>query len=247
MRLPRAFVDTGAQHTVLTRAAAEAAGVELAPVDIPLVGFASFSTRPGLIRRLQLGDVTLRDVPVYVGDSPALLQAGGQASLGIDLLHHLRVTMDYPAQQATIEAVSPADSRQPLAKGEWEIGLWTFSQVCLAQVAMPDGSFARTLIDTGNPRGTYLSPRWANRRLPDFPSLRGWYAQHYRRGRYSLADWQLDGRQFSSWPVLDTLPRPLERMDVVDLLLGLDLLAEYRVEIDLPARHLRLHRDAPLR
>ena len=39
----------------------------------------------------------------------------------------------------------------------------------------------------------------------------------------------------ANWPVRGTLSPELERLDIVDLLVGHDLLSRYRVEIDLPA------------
>lgn len=249
--LTRAFVDTGAQHTLLTSAAAAAAGVELGPDGVDLVGFSSFPARPGLVRRLRLGSVELHDVPVYVGDSPPLAQAEGQASLGIDLLYHLRVVMDYPRQQATIApALRDAGTREPAStraegdqRSSWEIPLWTFSNTCLAQGRMADGSIARTLIDTGNGQGTYLSRRWASRRLPDFQPFKNWYLLRHRVGRFSLARWELGSEELADWPVRGTLPGDLERLDLVDVLVGHDLLARYRVEIDLAGRALRLETE----
>jgi hypothetical protein len=41
--------------------------------------------------------------------------------------------------------------------------------------------------------------------------------------------------------VRGTLPADLERLNVVDVLIGHDLLARYRVEIDLPGRRLTLN------
>jgi len=78
------FVDTGAQHTVITRAAAKAAGVRIRPGDIELAGFATATAEAGLIETLQLGSLTIRNVPVLVGDSPALTAAEG-SSHGYDV------------------------------------------------------------------------------------------------------------------------------------------------------------------
>jgi hypothetical protein len=243
-RLSHVFVDTGAQHTLLTPAAAAVAGVEVGPACAQMIGFSNFSARPGIVRRLRLGELVLKDVPVYVGESPALTQAGGQASLGIDLLYHLRVVMDYPRRQVIVEPAAGAGSREPVAQpaaAGWEIPLWTFSQTCLAQGRMPDGEYARTLIDTGNRHGTYLSTHWASRRVPDFQPLKNWFAHRYHLGKFTVADWQLGDLSLANWPVRGTLPADLERLNVVDVLIGHDLLARYRVEIDLPGRRLTLN------
>jgi hypothetical protein len=248
MRLPQVFVDTGAQHTLLTPAAAAAAGVEVGPDCVAMVGFSNFRARPAIVRQLRLGELVLDDVPVYVGESPALAQVAGQASLGIDLMYHVRFVMDYPRRQVIVEpAATASGSREPVAEpspADWEIPLWTFSQTCLAQGRMPDGEFARTLIDTGNRQGTYLSSRWANRRLPDFQPLKTWFVQRYHLGKYSVGRWELGNLQLQNWPVRGILPAGLERLDVVDLLVGHDLLSHYRVEIDLPARRLILSEPA---
>ncbi len=159
-------------------------------------------------------------------------------------MHHVRFVIDYPRRQVIVEpAATIAGSREPVAEplpAGWEIPLWTFSQMCLAQGRMPDGEFARTLIDTGNRQGTYLSSHWASRRLPDFQPLKNWFAQRYHLGKYTVGRWELGNLQLKNWPVRGTLPAELERLDVVDLLVGHDLLSHYRVEIDLPARRLFL-------
>jgi hypothetical protein len=202
------------------------------------------------VRRLQLGELILHDVPVLVADAPALLQAGGQATLGIDVLYHLRCTLDYPGRRCVVEAADTAASNELLSdsgeNGVWEIPLRTFSHMCLAEGRLPSGDAIRTLIDTGNSQGTFLSSRWAARRAPDFPQLRGWIAQHYYSGRYAIADWQLAGHRLTEWPVRDRLPAGIEQLDAVDLLVGQDLLGPYCVEIDLSHRRLRLSQPRPM-
>jgi hypothetical protein len=43
------------------------------------------------------------------------------------------------------------------------------------------------------------------------------------------------------WPLTDRLPAEVDRLDVVDVLVGRDLLWKYRATIDLGHRVLRLH------
>ena len=50
----------------------------------------------------------------------------------------------------------------------------------------------------------------------------------------------LGGRALADWPVTALLPSALEKADLVDVLLGQDLLAPYRVTIDLTRRYIYL-------
>jgi hypothetical protein len=235
------FIDTGAQHVIMTGAAAEAAGVRIGPSGLRLVGFAPLVGRPGVLDSLALGDLTVYDVPVLVGDSPALVAAGGQMAIGTELMHHVRFTLDYPAGRVDVEAAS---RRSAPTRPRWQIPLWTFSQSCLAQGELPDGALARVLIDTGDRTGTYVSTRWAQRHLRDFPRSRGPVVFKYKRQDLALARMDLGSRSLVDWPVLDTLPADLERIDAVDVLVGRDLLGSYRATFDLARRVLQLSDSA---
>jgi hypothetical protein len=236
--LDTVFIDTGAQHAVMTVAAAEAAGVRPGPSGLRLVGFANLAARPGLIDTLDLGGVVLHDVPVMIGDSAPLAAAGGQMALGTELMHHVRFTMDYPAGRVLVE---PANSPRAIGPADgWEIPLWTFSQACLAQGHLPSGETARVLVDTGDASGSYVSGRWAQRHLPGFPRQHGPVVFKSARRKLSLGKMELGTGRLDDWPVVDTLPVELERADAIDVLLGRDLLASYRVTIDMSARVLRL-------
>jgi hypothetical protein len=153
--------------------------------------------------------------------------------------------MDYPRRQAIVEpAAAPASGSAPpdaaSPPADWEIPLWTFSQACLAQGRLASGDFARTLIDTANFHGTYASTEWASRRLPEVQPLKRWFMQRYQLGRYTISGWELGDLPLTNWPVRGTLPPELERLDLIDLLVGRDLLARYRVEIDLSGRRMLL-------
>ena len=162
--LDRVFVDTGAQHTLLSPDAARAAGVTSGGRASEMVGFATFEAVPGLIRELRLGDLVVRDVPVFVGDSPALARAKGQMLIGTDLLCHLRFTLDLAADRAVIEPAATAAPLGPHAPpGGWQVRLWPLVQTCLAEARLDGGAYARVLIDTANWEGTYVSARWARR------------------------------------------------------------------------------------
>lgn len=243
--IPLAFVDTGTQHTLLTVAAAEAAGVAFGSRATGLVGFARLHVRPGVIKMLELGSLTLRDVPVLVGDSAPLVAVAGQMALGTELMHHVRFTLDYPGRRVFAE---PAATRQAWAgkrPATWDIPLWTFSQACLARGQTPKGAMARVLVDTGNRAGAYVSPRWAHRNLPSFPRSAGPIVFKYKSRHLMIDALELGDRSLRDWPVLDTIPAELERLDTVDVLLGRDLLWPFRVTIDLAQRMLQLEGDGP--
>jgi len=241
------FVDTGGQHTIVSRAAAAAAGLEQGEEPRSMVGFAEFSARPAIVRRMRIGEVSLSDVPVFVADSPPLLASGGQVSLGIDLMSVLDFTLDYPRARMTVVdrrvAGSSVESPAPADGGKvWEIPVWTFSFAALAQGRLPDGEFARTLIDTGNCSGTFVSSDWS-RHLRSSGHVAA-LARRLGFTRPAIGQWRLGDRELERWPVRGTLPPGLDRLGVLDVLVGHDLLADYRVEVDLANRRMRLARAA---
>jgi hypothetical protein len=233
------FIDTGSQHVIMTSEAAKAAGVRIGPSGIRLVGFAHLVARPALVETLELGGLTLHDVPVLVGDSPPLVAAKGQMTLGTELMHHVRFTIDYPAGEVSAHGANDAEPVGGDAAA-WEIPVWTFSQICLAQGRMASGALARVLIDTGDRQGSYISTRWAQRNLPGFPRTAGPVLFKVKHPHLRLDKMDLGNDRLRDWPLIDTLPRDLERIDAVDLLLGHDLLADYRVTFDLARRVIRL-------
>lgn len=240
VRLPIVFIDTGAQHTLISTAAAAAAGLEVGEAQSELVGFATTQARPAVIKRLQLGRLTLLDVPVLVGDSAGLTIAKGQGALGIDLMHHVRFTIDYPAKQVVAETYPLHEPAAIESESVWDVPVWTFSQACLAQGKLTAGPFARVLIDTGNRVGTFVSPRWMRRSVPDFRRPQAPIVPWVKNRQFHIAPLELAGQTLADWPVFDTLPEELERLDLVDVLVGHDLLWQYQVTIDLRQRLFRL-------
>ncbi len=238
--VPLAFVDTGTQHTLMTVKAAETAGVTIGPSSTRLVGFAGLNARPGVIETLELGSLVLHDVPVLVGNSPPLVALKGQMALGTELMHHVRFTIDYPARRVFAEpAATPRAERGK--RPAWEIPLWTFSQACLARGQLPGGAMARVLVDTGDRAGTFVAARWARRNLPDFQRPPATVVFKFKQRNLMLAAMDLGSGSLQDWPMVDTIPRVLERLDTVDLLLGHDLLGRYEVTIDLAQRVLQLY------
>jgi hypothetical protein len=235
--MPLAFIDTGAQYTIISSTAAQEAGVVLSDDASKLVGFASSTGWPGVVKELQLGTLKITNVPVFVSDNELLARANASAALGIDLLCHLRVTIDYPRQAVHFE---PSASEPTTDDDAWRIPLWTFSQACLTEGHLPGGKQARVLIDTGNRLGTFASRRWARTTLPDFYEPTSKLLPWFKHRGYQIKWLELGDRKLPNWPIKGVLPPELEQLDVVDLLLGYDLLKNYRATFDLRHRVLEL-------
>jgi hypothetical protein len=236
--MPLVFVDTGAQYTLMTAAAAKAAGIIVGPHETQLVGFAPVKAQPGLIETLKLGDLVIHDVPVVVGNSAPLLALGGQMSLGTELMQHVRFHIDYPTRRVTAEPANRAAARAPRPP-LWEIPVWTFSQVCLARGQRGAGPLARVLVDTGNRAGTFVSYRWARRHMPGLAAPSSLVFRLKKR-KMTLDLFDLGSQSLIAWPVADTLPPELDRLNLVDVIVGHDLLWPYELTIDLPRRVLEL-------
>ncbi len=240
--LPLVFIDTGGQHTLMTTAAARASGVRLGDTSTQLTGFVGLSAQPGLIQTLELGSLVLHDVPVLVGDSPPLVAARGQMSLGTDLMHHVRFTIDYPSRRVVAQSANtPRDDDSPAV---WSIPIWTFSQVCLARGLMRNGRAARLLVDTGDRAGAYISYRWGRRNLPQLEGPSASMVFRYKKRNLVIDSLELGTGSLTNWPVVDTIPPELDRLNLVDIMLGRDLLAPYQLTVDLPGRELALRPGA---
>jgi hypothetical protein len=254
--MPVAFLDTGAQWTVLTREAATTAGVAIGDSEFPLTGFSSASARPAVVRELTIGSLTLMNVPVLVADTTPLVAAKGQATIGLDVLYHLNTTIDARYGSVTVtdahaDQDNPADqtahARERKDAGDneaWEIPIFNFSTASLAQARFDDRS-ARVMIDTGNAVGTFVSSRWVSETLADARGRKPPPTLWLRKRKLDLPTFELAGQMIEHWPVVDSLPRELEQLDTVDLVMGRDLLHEYRTTIDLANRRLLLS-GAPL-
>lgn len=253
VEVPLAIVDTGASHTLIGNQVAKEAKVTVGGTAREAVGSLSFSARPGVIDELRIGDIVLRDVPVSVGNPPPLVMTKAKMAIGVDIMHHLRFHLDYKDMLVKVDAEPPypaAGESPSEPKGEpaddsvWDIPLWTFADHVLSQARLPDGSVARTLIDSGNFAQTLCWPTWAKMHLPNHPGETGSiFAYAMTNPQREIEGLSLGGRKLPPWPVMDMPPVTLQGVDLLDLLMGHDLLSQYRVTIDMRARRLRLKSD----
>jgi hypothetical protein len=131
------------------------------------------------------------------------------------------------------------------SESNWQIPLWTFSQACLVQGRTGAGAGTRLLVDTGNRTGTFVSPRWARRNLPRYQPPDAGLVFKFKQRDLKIETLEFGEQTLDDWPVVDMLPSSLERLDLVDVLLGHDLLQSYRVTLDLAGRRLVLQGDVP--
>lgn len=237
--IPMAIVDTGASHTLLSERTAREADVAAGSSAQPAAGSLSFEIRPALVRELRIGSVTLRNVPVAVGNPPPLVLTKAQVALGIDLMHHLRFTMDHARAKVIVEPASPLPPAPP--ESAWDIPLWTFPEHCLTVGHSKDGRRARILVDSGNFAQTLVWPTWAKENIPNHQGpAASLLAFTLSNPQHTLRGLTLGDRLLPDWPVIDMPPVTLKGVDLADLVLGHDLLSQYRVIVDVRSRILRL-------
>jgi hypothetical protein len=242
--VPLAIVDTGASHTLISTQTAVDAKVDVGTNSRPAVGSLSFTARPGVIRELRIGDVVLTDVPVSVGNPPPLVMTKAKVALGVDLMHHLRFTIDYPKMKVYVEAEDPQFPPKEDPSPAWDIPLWTFADHCLSQGKLSDDSFVRVLIDSGNFAATLVWPEWGRLHIPNHKGASGsMLAYAMSNPQNFIKGLQLGGRTLPEWPAVDMPPVTLQGVDLLDLLMGHDLLSQYRVTVDMRNRRLRLRSE----
>lgn len=238
--VPLAIVDTGASHTLLSTATAKQANVSIGSDQRQASGSLAFTSRPGLVDTLQIGNVVLRNVPVNVGNPPPLVMTKAKVALGVDLMHHLRFTLDYPNKQVHVAHVSVEPPEPKATDNLWDIPLWTFADHCLSRAETDDGGSARVLIDSGNFAQTLLWPTWARDNLERHPGPTGLFVYALSNPNRTIDGIRLAGVALPSWPVIDMPPVTLNGIDLLDLLMGHDLLSQYIVTVDMENRRLRL-------
>jgi hypothetical protein len=236
---PLAIVDTGASHTLIGQAIATEAKVETGGDKRGAHGSLNFTAESGVVRELAIGSVVLKDVPVSVGNPPPLAMTQAKAALGLDLMHQLRFTLDYLNGKARVES---SDLPPPKPTGEvWDIPLYTFSDHTLAEGKLSSGASVRVLIDSGNFAQTLIWPTWGKENISNHKGpARDLFAFATGKNLYDLEGLALGGRTLPAWPGMDMPPVTLQGVDLIDLLMGHDLLSQYVVTVDLKNRRLRL-------
>jgi len=58
----------------------------------------------------------------------------------------------------------------------------------------------------------------------------------FKKRNLMLESLELGSQALPPWPVIDTLPSDLDRLNLVDVILGHDVLGPYQLTIDLPGR-----------
>lgn len=238
--VPLAIIDTGASHTLISEQTAKGARVPVGTASRSAAGSLSFVARSGVVDELKIGGVVIRNLPVSVGNPPPMVMTKAKVAIGVDVMQHLRFTIDYPGRRVTVEpAVAPMEEGD--AASVWDIPLWTFSEHCLSQAKLENGAFVRTLIDSGNFAFTLVWPDWARQHFPNHKGAGGSMLLYaFSDPQHKIRGLELGGRQLPEWPAVDMPPITLQGIDLLDLLMGHDLLSQYRVIIDMPGRRLRL-------
>jgi hypothetical protein len=247
VKVPLSIVDTGASHTLIHDSIAEKGNVESVGARHGASGSLNFSAKPGLVRELKIGDIVLANVPVNIGDPPPLVMTKAKAALGVDLMHHLEFSIDYLKKRVTVRPAG-LPPEKPESPGQvWDIPLFPFAEHTLSEGTLPSGAKARVLIDSGNFAYTLLWPVWGKSHVAGHKGpVKGLFEFATSNPSHSIIGLTLGGRKLPDWPVMDMPPVTLQGVDLLDLLMGNDLLSQYVVTIDMRGRRLRLrsHADA---
>lgn len=238
--LRRCIINTGAGATVLSPKAAEESGVLIGgEEERSFRGFTEESVRAGFVETLQIGDITLHDLPVFVGHERGLSALGIDAALGVDLMYHLRFTLRYATGEVLVEPVEMARGADEGAEESLELPLWTLPYMTLCD-ARYQGAPVRLMIDTGNYVGALVSTAWAQANLPleNRSLLSSLVGLDLRE--YTLTGLVLGDVEVGPW-TCSLAPKGAPAFGgIVDIAMGQDLLEAYDVTIDLRRRVLRL-------
>ncbi len=237
--MPLAIVDTGAAHTLVSQSFAKTAGLQLVGPKVAASGSMGFTAQSALIKELKIGPVTLRNVPVNVGDPPPLVMTQAKAALGVDVMQHLRFEIDYGNSRVRVRPARYAP--EPADPEAWDIPLYAFAEHALVEARLPNGASARTIIDSGNFAATLVWPRWGQEHIAGHAKPAGDMMAFVRSKPVTeVKGMALGGKALPNWPGLDMPPMTLEGVDLLDLLMGHDLLSQYVVTVDMQGRRLRL-------
>jgi hypothetical protein len=239
--MPLAIVDTGASHTLISRSFAAAAGLELAGPKVAASGSMAFESQTAVLKELAIGPLVLRNVPVNVGDPPPLAMTQAKAALGVDVMQHLRFTIDYPRGRVRVRPAGPRAAPEPPNPAAWDIPLHTYPEHTFAEARLPSGASARTIVDSGNFAATLVWGRWGQENLPGRKKPARDMVDFVRgKPTTEIKGLTLGGRELPPWPAMDMPPMTLAGVDLVDVLMGHDLLSQYVATVDMQGRVLRL-------
>jgi len=229
-RLERFVVDTGACCTILTEEAARQAGVVRSDGSTGAVmGFTSFAARAGFVHELKIGALTVRNVPVIVGSPHDFGAAGVHGALGVNLMHRVRLTLDYANEKATVaRAGQPLPEAATAPRRPWDVPLLTYPLSCVAEGRVGEYP-VRVLFDTGNYAAALVTAAWAQNH-PDA----------FNAETRALEGLRVAGVALHPLAVAVTPPKRRELNALFDVCLGYELLRRHRVTIDLQRRVLRL-------
>jgi hypothetical protein len=145
------ILDTGAAETVLDPTVAAEAGVREAGADKGVfAGGKTAGVRFGVLDRLALGRVTVREAPVMLLPTTGFSEAAGglpiSGVIGVGLLSRFRFTLDYPKGRLVLEAVG---SRSAVPAGATTARLWWAGDHYLLAEGAVEGRPELMFLDTG--------------------------------------------------------------------------------------------------
>jgi hypothetical protein len=154
------FIDTGGAEVILDKALAERLGAKMAGAfTSPYAGQKEAETGLGRIDSLELGDYTIRNVPIHTLDitdpvSPAFNGLKITGAIGTRLLMHFLSTLDYANGALILRRVSPENLQsletQIAADGTKVIPFWLIDMhYILAQGTVNNQGPMLFFMDTG--------------------------------------------------------------------------------------------------
>lgn len=242
------IIDTGAALTIISESRAKEADVKsLGGFEGEISGLLGvrISVRFGLIERLSIGDIVVRDVPVAILRDHRLRfrTTGGifdiDMLIGIDLLRHFRITLDPEALTFALERFDPSE-RLPAH----DQNLFLAEARPMVAAALNGEGMYPMILDTGS-EVTFLNqtnplviavlsafPRYHSATLQSLDGTRGSGA-HVENVRVGLDQWQ--GR-FARAPLYNDSRR--HSLGV----LGQNFLRRFRTTIDFATMRVELER-----
>ena len=236
------LVDTGADHSVISRELANEIGLPPGP-SVMVHGVAGDITAPSaLVEEFRVGSRGLTNVAL-----PLLEQAniGAAGVLGIDAVRDQRVVLDFRSNRIL---VSDSPPQRPAADEVVVKGHSRFGQLVLVDSTLDDRSIL-VIIDTGAESSIANSAFRRRISITDFEQAGEITAIYSVTGQSTTGKWavipaiQVGGFRMKHLAVVFSDLRSFERWRVHDqptLLLGMDILRFFdMVEIDFARREVR--------